>query len=210
MPSNVTAKCAKNAEKVSKQENYDWRSWLWYDSFLAIKTILLHINLFIIKARKRDMKHPRWYHFDCIFKSKPIKSADHIEHFEEIEYSDQVKIMEKIDPNFKNGEIARKKIAETDKTKAITNYGVECMPELSDRGNCSTCGIEFWANDLIVMRIVFDSRVARRHGRDIKWNHLVCFAEKRGYLRYDLCGRDLPGFDKLDRDDQALVNAILP
>lgn len=119
-----------------------------------------------------------------------------------------MKIMKKIDSNFKNGEIVDKMEKAADNPNAIKNYGVESMT--LDRGNCFLCKEKFDIGEVIVMRIVFDSRTASQYGRDVKWNHVECFADRRESFRYRLSGRFLPGFRQLDEDDQQLVKYLLP
>lgn len=153
------------------------------------------------------MKHPCWSHLDCLFTSKPVLSIDHIEHFEEIAYHDQIGIIKRINRNFRDSEIARK-LADITKPFGIGDYGIEKM--MANREKCSSCKKSFNEDELIVMRIVHDSEVAREYGREIKWNHLKCFVENRDCLKFQLCGSDLPGFDKLNIGEQHLVLGELP
>lgn len=119
-----------------------------------------------------------------------------------------MKIMKKIDASFKYDEISEKVKDANTNWNALKNYGVERMTV--DRGSCFSCGKKFLFYDVIVFRIVFDSQTALKYGRDVKWNHLKCFAEKREFLRYQLGGSLLTGFEKLNEADRNLVTECLP
>lgn len=137
-----------------------------------------------------------------------MQSIDHIEDFETIAYEDQMEIMKNIDENFKYDEIAGKRGKVADRPNALKNFGVESMA--IDRGSCSSCKEIFKTGDVIVMRVVYDSRTALLHGRDVEWDHLKCFAENREVFLYRTAGSLLPGFRQLDTNDQASVRKLLP
>lgn len=136
-----------------------------------------------------------------------VQSIDHIYDFETISYEDQIKVMKKINPNFQYGEIAHER-TKADNKYALKNYGVEKMT--INRGNCFTCKKSLNQGDVIAMRIVFDSKVASEYGRDIKWNHVKCFAEKRSLLGFRSSGSSLTGFKQLNAADQKTVEDLLP
>lgn len=119
-----------------------------------------------------------------------------------------MKIMKKIEANFKDGEIADKRKNVTDNPNALKNYGVERM--MIDRGSCLLCKEKFEMHDVIVMRIVLKRQTESKYNRDVKWNHVECFAEKREFLCYRLSGSRLPGFKELDEVDQTFVRTLLP
>lgn len=154
------------------------------------------------------MKYPLWYHPDCLFQAFKVHSIDHIENFETIAYEDQMDIMKKIDANFKYDEIADRRRNVADNPNALKNFGVESMT--IDRGSCFSCKEQFEMGDVIVMKIVFDSQAASKYGRDVKWNHLGCFSDRRDFLGYPLSGCSFPGFGKLHEDDKDLVRCCLP
>lgn len=143
-----------------------------------------------------------------MFQVYKVQSIDHIEYFETIAYEDQMEIMKKIDTSFKYDEIAGERRKVADDKKALKNFHVERMT--IDRGSCFSCKEQFETEDVIVMRIVSNSKAALKHGRDVKWNHVECFSNKLNCLGYRLSGSYLPGFAKLDEDDKDLVRECLP
>lgn len=134
----------------------------------------------MVQSYHHDGKDPHWFHFKCFFEKHRPKTADDIEHFENVSYDDQQKIRTKIEettsillPEVK-GKKGKKRAAESQSANAaaLKDFGIEYS--VSSRAECVGCQNKIMKEDIRIKKIVYDTEVGAKFGGQSLWHHLNC------------------------------------
>lgn len=165
------------------------------------------------QSLKKDEKVPSWNHVKCFLEVHRVKSVEQIENFEGIKYDDQVKLLMKfssrpsLSAQFET--IARKRAEQKPIDPSdVRNFGVEYSTSNDDK--CWVCREQIPRTEIRIKKIDFNSKVAAQFGKEIIWNHLHCFIEKREMFEFLAGGDQLPGFASLKRDHKKYIREVLP
>lgn len=160
---------------------------------------------------KFDGKEAIWYHKECFFEQFKPHSRDEIANFEGLSYDDQLNILVRIDPSsiLTLQKVVEKRAAEkTPNPNDITNFSIEYST--TNDQPCFVCSENIFRNEIRIKKIVFDSDLAVRFGKEIRWNHLHCFIERRDLFGFEVSGCHLPGLETLQAENQMFVKEALP
>jgi hypothetical protein len=155
-----------------------------------------------------DGKVAVWYHSLCFFgkqRQEQPKTCQ-IANFENISYTDQLKIIARIDPKEaeKFKEIARKR--ENEKEFSPGNFRADYAG--TDKDPCSTCLFPIEHKEPRIRRTVYGGD--SRFGKQILWAHMACFVFNRDRYHYPWDGKLMEGFESLQPEHQVFLDETLP
>lgn len=161
------------------------------------------------QSQRHDGKDPVWFHQECFLSSHRVHSRDEFANFEGINYDDQLDILMKIDKNSNFEQIAYKRANEKPlKSSDVNNFGVEYSTSSDDK--CWVCKEQIMRTELRFKKTVYNSEIAAEFGKEILWNHLHCFIEKREIFDFIHGGNRLPGYDQLQSEHRQIIRDVLP
>lgn len=176
---------------------------------------------YLRRSRFHDGYDSVFYHMKCFFQVKRPTSIAEIRNFETLKYEDQ-KILEKaietrglsldVDErprDDENSKRSNKKPIKRDinQTNTITTNFNDFMIEYakSGRSKCNLCERAIESRTVRIGKLDFDAETPWNGGPVARWFHQECFAKSLEQLEYYGDIDNIPGFDKLDLEDQALV-----
>lgn len=90
---------------------------------------------------------------------------------------------------------------------ALENFGIEYSISCEDQ--CVMCQEPIPRNELRIKKIVYDTEIAEKYGKEVQWNHYFCFIMQRDYYNFRLGGEMLPGFLNLQPEHQNFIRDSL-
>ncbi|XP_038210310.1 poly [ADP-ribose] polymerase-like [Zerene cesonia] len=164
----------------------------------------------MVQSAFHDGKQPTWHHEECFFKKKCPTSIAEIANFNKLTHNDQKKIKEQIggssgevvlptEKSGKKGKGTKRGNDSKNSQPGLSNYTVEYAK--SSRSTCKHCDIKICKDEVRVAKIEYDPK----YGEAPAWHHVKCFAERKAELLFFAGGEDIPGFNKLSKEDQKMV-----
>ncbi|VVC90162.1 unnamed protein product [Leptidea sinapis] len=159
----------------------------------------------MVQSAFHDGKQPNWHHEECFFKKKCPSSIAEIGNFNKLRHADQKRIKEMLGKTFdlptEKGSKKGKGKKRTNETTVlgISNYSIEYAK--SSRATCKHCDIKICKDEIRISKMEYDPRYGDIPG----WHHVKCFAERKNEFLFFAGGEQIPGFNKLSKEDQKVV-----
>lgn len=145
-------------------------------------------------------------HVNCFFCTDSQRSLtpDDVENLEGLSYSDQISLLAKMCPDYYT--IA--KIMAKEKLLDVMNY--EIAYSMTGDDCCFICQDKILYYEIRIKKIVLDSEVAAKYGKEILKMHFDCFVLHRNSHGQAYGFDMIPGFDTLQQNHQKIVKLMLP
>lgn len=152
-----------------------------------------------------DKVQSHWHHEECFFKKIFLHNVNEIGKYNLLLHKDQERIQTKVKnvpqaalPLSDDNKVSKRSL-DSSNTSILSTFSIEYSKTSS--ATCRYCDIKIIKNEIRISKSKYDPR----YGDCLMWYHLKCFVDTREDLMFFATGKDIPGFENLRSDDQAMI-----